>query len=203
MDTKQRFRARNGKIEIIGGPSLEIPLICAEEPPLSIRDHAEVFQGTDAQKRKISIKVWKYYTPEAFARTRNELAKLAAIKDQRSFVDVYQFDALADPVQPGKHIPYTISEYVDGVPANKWLGNNGDQIVRCALWQLIRAGLSTLYKEGITHGDPHLGNTIVVGNGPKHSWRHCSAKSRAMASRSSPAGKRASLLAKLMSGGGT
>ena len=163
------FRLRNGKIETANGLVLEIPTILVENA-IDGGANGEVFLGEDLLDRKVAIKVWKTYaTPRGFERAKEEVHKLATLKDHgRLFAHVYLFGALPVPEQPEQRIAYAVLEYIDGISGKAWLKSGPEFKARYAVWKLIRTALLIIYREGILHGDPHLGNVIVLTDTKAH-----------------------------------
>jgi serine/threonine protein kinase len=148
---------------------LEIPDVVVEKA-IEGGANGEVFLGVDTLRRKVAIKLWKTYTnPRGFERAWEEVHKLATLMEYGTlFAHVYRFGNFPVPEQPEQRIAYAILEYVDGVSGKAWLKSSPDSKARYAVWKLVRTALSIIYREGMLHGDPHLGNVIIFEDAKGH-----------------------------------
>jgi hypothetical protein len=157
------FRVSGGNIITADDFCISIPTVVVEER-FDGGANGDVFLGRDQLDRKVVVKVWKKTTsPRGFERAREEVRKLADMKEHdRLFAQVYLFGPITRPKYPRQRIAYAILEYVAGSSGNAWLKSSHHRNARYAVWKLIRTALSFVYGEGLLHGDPHLGNVIVL-----------------------------------------
>lgn len=135
--------------------------------------HGTVFEGTEtALERKVAVKVWYKVGDKVREGAIGEVRKLASIVHPL-YVTVYQMDV-------SEAAPYSTMELLTGPSLKAWLRERDFRRLddvdfflhlrvfqdnlrqRCKFWFLYSSGLKHLYSQNLLHGDPHLGNVIVV-----------------------------------------
>ncbi len=122
--------------------------------------NGEVFSARDELGRRVAIKVWFRKSTSGMVRAKAEASKLAAIGPHPLFVVVHYFGVAGG-------FPYVVMEHVSGMSAREWLADKDRGFSeRYEIWIKYSRALHRVYKAGMVHGDPHVGNILLSEKTP-------------------------------------
>lgn len=121
--------------------------------------NGQVFKAIDELEREVAVKVWfNKGTGESLEKAKKETQKLSKFSNSPLFVYVHRFGM-------SEGFPYAVMELVNGETGKEHIKRTPyDFWINYSIWRMLFFSLFPMYEKGILHGDPHLGNILIIND---------------------------------------
>lgn len=156
MKSSSGWAAIEGNSVVLDGVALKIPGYTLDKE-IGRGANAVIFKAKDDfLGRDVAIKIWN---TKGRRRAQLETKKIANLRHPLIVITHY-FGFV-------ENYPYSIMELLLGNNGKEWMLSKPGINERLKLWDLYFESLSYIHEQDLIHGDPHLGNILII-KGPSY-----------------------------------